>query len=107
MTCPKCGSTNVQVQTFQENTGSKTVTKHRFKAAEKGHGFFWWLFIGWWWWMIDLMLWICLFPFQLIYHSFYKRKKYKGSGKSVSTTRNEIGYRTVCVCQNCGKRWDT
>ena len=44
MTCPKCGSTNVQMQTFQEQQGSRTKTKFRFKAGEKRHGFFWWLF---------------------------------------------------------------
>ena len=40
MTCPKCGSTNVQMQTFQEQRqGSRTKTKFRFKAGEKRHGF--------------------------------------------------------------------
>lgn len=62
MTCPKCGSTNVQMQTFQEQQGSRTKTKFRFKAGEKRHGFFWWLFIGWWWWMIEFMLWFVCTP---------------------------------------------
>ena len=105
MICPKCKSQDVQVQTFQEQKGSKTVTKFHFKATEKKHGCLWWVFIGWWWWIVDFTLWLCLFPFMFIYHLFYRRKKYEGSGKSVSQTRNKITYKTVCVCQSCGKRW--
>ena len=105
MTCPKCGSTNVQMQTFQEQQGSRTKTKFRFKAGEKRHGFFWWLFIGGWGWMIEFMLWFVCTPFMLIVKLFYHPKKYKGSGKSVSTTRNKIGYATLYTCQDCGKQW--
>lgn len=105
MICPKCGGGNIQVQTFQEQKGSKTKTKFRFKAGEKKHGCLWWCVIGWWWWMIEFILWIAFFPVMFIYHLFYKRKKYDGSGTSVSKTRNKIGYTTVYVCQDCGKRW--
>lgn len=105
MRCPKCGSENVQTQTFQEQKGSKTRTKFHFKAGEKKHGCLWWLFIGWWWWVIELFLWLIAFPFMFIIKLFYHPKKYKGSGSSTSTTHNKIGYATVCVCQNCGKQW--
>lgn len=109
MRCPNCGSENVQAQTFQEQKASTTVTKYRFKATEKKHGCLWWMFIGWWWIIVDLSLWILFFVPRLILRLFaapFKRKKYVGSGSSVSTTRNKISYTTVCVCQDCGKRWE-
>lgn len=77
------------MQTFQEQQGSRTKTKFRFKAGEKRHGFFWWLFIGWWWWMIEFMLWLVCAPFMFIVKLFYHPKKYKGSGKSVSTDEKQ------------------
>ena len=85
MKCPKCGSTNIQVQTFQEQQESNEKTKFHFKVTEKRHGLFWWLFIGWWWWMVELLLWICC--------------------TAVSKTRNKIGYATLFTCMDCGKQW--
>lgn len=108
MVCPQCESENVSVQTFQENHGSKTITRTKSKYRERGHGFLWWLFIGWWWWMIDLMLWFILFFPRLILRLFaapFKKKKYSGFKNTVSTTRNRVSYRTVCTCQDCGYQW--
>lgn len=112
MKCPKCGSENVNIETFQEEQGSKTITRRRFKVSETGkhHGFFWWVFVGWWWIPIKFTLWIICFPIMLIASLFgrvFGRKSYKGKEKEKSVTRNRIGYTTVCVCQNCGKRWTT
>ena len=104
MKCPKCGSTNIQVQTFQEQQESNEKTKFHFKVTEKRHGLFWWLFIGWWWWMVELLLWICCFSFMLI-SKLCRRKKYKGNGTAVSKTRNKIGYATLFTCMDCGKQW--
>ncbi len=104
MKCPKCGSTNVSTQTFQEDRGAITTTKTKSKYKEKGHGLLWWIFIGWWWWIIDLFLWIFLFIPRLLVKLFH-RKKYVGKSTSVSTTVNKIGYRTVHTCQNCGHSW--
>lgn len=106
MFCPKCGSDNVTVQTFQENSGSTTITKTKSKYKEKGHGCLWWLTIGWWWWIVDIMLWIFLFIPRFCVQLF-KKKKYKGKSTSVATTVNDVAYKTICVCQNCGNRWET
>ena len=106
--CPKCGSEDVSKQVFQENRGSRTITKTTSKYKEKGHGLLWWLLIGWWWWFVDLMLWIFAFFPRLVLRLFaapFKKKKYKGKSKSVSTTVNDIAYRTVCTCQKCGNTW--
>ena len=106
--CPKCGSTNITRQVFQENKGSRTITKTTSKYKEKGHGCLWWLCIGWWWWMIDLISWIVAFFPRLVLRLFaapYKKKKYKGKSRSVSNTVNKIDYRTVSTCQNCGYTW--
>lgn len=81
MTCPKCGSTNVNVQMVSE---TKLKTKHR--------SIFWWIFIGWWWLPIK---WIFLTIPALIVKIFApKRKKLKTIHKS------------MCVCQNCGYHWE-
>lgn len=102
--CPRCGSTNVNSQIFQENLGSSSVTNTRSKYKEKGHGCLWWLLIGWWWWIVDLCLWIFLF-FPRLLIQLFKKKKYTGSSKSVSTTRNQISYRSVFLCNDCGNSW--
>lgn len=105
MTCPECKSENVKTQTFQENLGSTTVTKTRSKYRQEGHGCIWWLCIGWWWWIVDLCLWIFFFIPRLCIQLF-RKKKYKGKSKSVSNTVNNIRYTTVCVCSDCGHRWN-
>ena len=108
MECPKCGSTNVSVNTFQENHGSVTTAKTKSKYKEQGHGCLWWLLIGWWWWIVDLLSWIFLFIPRLIIRLFaspFKKKKYKGTSSTISTTVNNVTYKTVCTCQNCGHSW--
>ena len=102
--CPQCGSSNVSFQMFQENAGTTTVSKTKSKYKEKGHGIIWWLLIGWWWWMIDLMLWICAFPLRLI-AQLTRKKKYKGTATTVQQQVNQISYKTMCLCGNCGNTW--
>ena len=108
MNCPKCGSGDVSVNTFQENLGSVTTATTRSKYREKGHGCLWWLLIGWWWWIVDLFTWIFLFVPRLIVRLFsapFRRKKYTGTSSTVSRTVNSISYRTVCTCRRCGHSW--
>ena len=107
-TCPKCGSTDVDIQVMQESTGSVTKTRTVSKYKEKGHGCLWWLLIGWWWWIFDLFLWIFLFLPRLIMRLFaapFKKKKYEGQSTSTATTKNKVRYRSVCVCKDCGYNW--
>jgi hypothetical protein len=110
LTCPKCGSSNIESSIFQENQGGETITTTKSKYKEKGHGCLWWLLIGWWWWIVDLLLWIFFFFPRLIIRIFaapFKKKKYKGSEISVSTTNNRIKYKTICLCKDCGNNWDS
>ena len=102
--CPKCKQYTVDIQTHREDRGSVTSTKTISKYKEKGHGCLWWLFIGWWWWFIDLLLWIFMFFPRLIIQ-LLKKKKYVGKSKSVSTTVNNIVYKKIFVCKNCGYSW--
>ena len=104
MKCPKCGSVNIDVQVFQEDRGSITTSKTKSKYKEAGHGCLWWLLIGWWWWIVDLILWICFF-FPRLLVKLFSKKKYKGKSKTVSTTVNNIGYRHVYTCKECGNTW--
>lgn len=103
--CPRCGSDNVEIKMYKENAGSQTITRTKSKYKEKGHGCLWWLLIGWWWWAVDLFLWIFLFIPRLIIQLF-KKKKYVGHETSVSTTRNSVHYRSMCLCKSCGYNWD-
>lgn len=102
--CPKCGSQNVNIQVIQENHGVTSVTKTKGKIKQKKHGLLWWLTIGWWWWIIDIFLWIFLFPFRLA-AGLLKKKKYKKSETSVTKQHAKIAYRKVCTCQDCGSVW--
>lgn len=102
MTCPFCYSDNVRVETVQEYRGGISTTKTKSKYKEKRHGFFWFIFIGWWWWIIDLMLWVLAFIPRALLH-IGRRHKYAGTSTSVTTQTNDIRYKTICTCQNCGK----
>ena len=81
ITCPKCGSNNVNVQVVSE---SQLVTKH--------HGIIWWLLIGWWWIFIKWL--VFTIPALLAAIFIGKRKKMKTVTKKVN------------VCQNCGHSWN-
>lgn len=81
MTCPKCGSENVNVQIVQEQ-----------KLKDKHHGFIWWLCVGWWWIPIK---WIVLTIPALIVKIFGHKKQ-----KLVTKEKK------VCVCQACGHTWN-
>ncbi len=102
--CPNCGSDNISIETFQENLGTTTVSNEKFKFREKGHGIIWWLLIGWWWWIIDLSFWVFFFPVRLVIQLF-KKKKYKGKSSTVSQSVNEVVYKKMFTCHNCGNNW--
>ncbi len=103
--CPRCGSGEIEFQTFQENQGGTTVTHSTSRYREKGHGCLWWLMIGWWWWVVDLCLWIFMFIPRALLHIGRKRK-YKEETTSVTKTRNKITYKTLGRCRHCGHTWE-
>lgn len=81
MVCPKCQSTNVNVQVVNEMELKK---KHKSVA--------YWIFVGWW---LQPILWLFLTLPMLIIRLFgHKKQKIKNTQK------------TVCICQNCGNRWE-
>ena len=102
--CPRCGSNRVTFQMFQENVGTKTVSKSRSLYKQKRHGFFWWVFIGSWWWIIDLTLWIFLFPFRAV-KKLAEKRNYRGRTRTVERAVNNVHYKTMCLCTNCGHSW--
>lgn len=77
MLCPRCNSTNVNVQAVSN-------------VRTKGKGCLYWLFIGWW---LELILWLFLTIPMLFF------KLFGGKGK----VRTNV--ETYAVCQNCGNRW--
>ena len=81
MTCPKCGSLNVSVQAVTE---TQLKNKHR--------SILWWIFIGCWW--IPTKWFFFTVPALLVKIFAPKRQKL--------TTK----HLTVCLCQNCGHRWE-
>ncbi len=84
MVCPKCGSTNVNVQ---------VVNKVSIRE-KKGNGCLWWLCIGWWWIPIK---WLFFFGIALIVKicKAFMPKKYETVNKQYS----------LFVCNNCGHNW--
>lgn len=81
MTCPKCGSENVNVQLVNEVT-----------LKNQHHGVIWWLFIGWWWIFVKWLF----FTLPALIFAIFGRKKQKVVNKAVSKF----------VCQNCGNTWN-
>lgn len=80
MQCPKCGSTNVNVQMVTE---SELKTKHK--------SIWYWIFIGWWW---RPLLWLCL-TIPMLLGKLFGRKD-----KKIVTK-----HKSMAVCQNCGNSW--
>ena len=93
------------MQVFQENLGSRTVTKTKSKYKEKGHGCLWWILIGSWWWIFDMLLWIFAFIPRLLLR-IGRRKRYTGRSTSRTVTSNKVEYATILVCKSCGHRWE-
>ena len=77
MTCFKCQSDNISIQTVG-------ISK------SKGKGILYWVFVGWW---LELLLWLFLTIPMLFFKLF-------GGGKKVRTT-----VKSFAVCQNCGHKW--
>lgn len=81
MQCPKCSSTNVNVQVVTET-----------KLKNKHHNILWWFFVGWYW---VPFKWLVLTLPALIFKIFgHKKQKVKQKNKQ------------VCVCQSCGNTWE-
>ncbi len=81
MVCPKCNSNNVNTNVINEVT-----------LKNQHHGIIWWLFVGWWWVPIK---WI-VFTLPALIVALFGHKKQKAVNKQ----------KTVCVCQECGYRWN-
>ncbi len=81
MKCPKCGSTNVNVQMVTE---TQLKTKHK--------GLLWWLCIGWLW--VPIKWFFFTIPALIV--KIFAPKKYK-----LKTMHS-----SMCVCQNCGYHWN-
>ena len=76
MTCPKCNSSNTNVQ---------MVTQ----IKNKGRSIIWWIAIGWWWVIIKWTI----FTLPALIFKILAPKKQKAVHISVR------------VCQDCGNNW--
>ena len=132
-TCPKCGSDDIAYQTFQENRGSKTVTRKKTRITgrvdiehehtpihiHESHGCLWWVFIGWWWMFFEYTFKFMFMILGLIFRLAFEMVIFiprliinliAGNGitaktTSTSRTRNKVVYRKVAQCQECGHTW--
>ena len=107
ISCPECGSSDIEMKVMQENQGSTVITKSKTKGTTKsGHGCLWWIFIGWWWWMVDLFIWMFAFLPRLLIQIFKgKKTRSKSKTTSVSQEVTHIEYKTICMCRACGHHW--
>lgn len=80
LVCPKCGSTDVNVQVINE-----------IQLTQKHKGVLWWIFIGSWW---VIFKW-AFFTLPALIVKIFSPKKYK--------TKNV--QKSMAVCQHCGKTW--
>lgn len=103
ISCPECGSNNIDITLQQEDHGTTTVTKSKSKT-KSGHGCLWWLFIGWWWILIDAFIWVVAFPIRLCIQIF-KKKKSTTTGTSINQEVKNVEYKSVCLCKDCGHHW--
>ncbi len=80
MTCPKCGSENVNVQMVSET------------KLKKKRSIIYWLLIGWW---LNPLLWFFMTVPMLIIKIF-KPRNYK----------TKTIHKSMWVCQACGYHWE-
>lgn len=80
MVCPKCGSSNIQIQAVNE-----------VKLKNKHHGLLWWCFVGWYWVPIK---WLFL-TVPALFAKIFIPKRQKAINKTIRTA----------VCQTCGNIW--
>ena len=80
MQCPKCHSTNINVQ---------AVTDVKLKTKKKS--FWYWVTIGW---IVEPMFWIFLTIPKLFFELFSPRK-----------VQTQSKTNKVAICQNCGHSW--
>lgn len=76
MTCPKCGSENVNIQMVQTGASSKTKNKGCLFTLVR------WLLI------------ICTLGLWLVF------------GKKKASTKTKFQNKKVAICQNCGNQWE-
>lgn len=93
MRCPKCGSSDIQVQ---------AVVEHHLAEDKKKHDILWWLVIGWWfaplWWTAKFLFrWVVVLPITLI-------SKALGWGRKDKALVAET--KAKAVCQTCGHVWE-
>ena len=81
MKCPVCGSENVNGQIVTET-----------ERKNKHHGIFWGLCIGWWW----VPIWWLCFTIPALIIKIFSPKKQKLKQR----------HKSMCVCQNCGHKWE-
>ena len=100
--CPSCGSTNVDIQTFQEQKGTASIAHTHGSVGKGKHGCLWWILIGWWW---EILSCVYLFPIKLIATLKRKRREKSLDATTAGYAHNIIAYKTVCTCKNCGHHW--
>ncbi len=81
MICPKCKSTNVNIQMV-----SDTFSKRQH------HSLGYWILIGWW---LEILLWIFLTLPRLLLFIFLPKNK-----KTVTIQHK------MAICQLCGHSWE-
>lgn len=81
MQCPKCKSSNINVQ---------AVTETKLKTKKKS--FWYWVTVGW---FIEPMLWLFLTIPKLIFELFAPRK-----------IQTKTKTRKLAICQSCGHSWN-
>ena len=80
MTCPKCGSENVDVQLV-------TTTEEK----KKRHSILWWIFVSWW--LIPIK-WL-VFTLPALISKLFSRKR----------TKTVVHNASVALCKSCGHNW--
>lgn len=86
MVCPKCGSTNVNVQAVGN-------VKSRGGVGSQRAWLLYWLCFGW---AIDLMLYCCIIGFfGFTIHHYLKKRAYR--------TKTDV--ETYALCQECGHKY--
>lgn len=87
MVCPKCGSSNVNVQIVNEQ-----------KIVKNKHSVLYWVFIGWW---FNPIVWFIKWFFFTLPAIIFKLFGIGGKKKQIKNIQ-----KSVCVCQDCGHHWN-
>ena len=108
MICPKCCSSDLRVNTYQDTARSISVSSRSGETNKQNHSCIWWITCGWWWELTKFTARVTFFFPRLILRLIsapFKNNKQPEKSSSIRSSIYNPKYITAYTCKKCGYRW--